>query len=158
MYRIAFAAALILAALPAAAQDGHDHLAEAQGLRILHAWTPATAGPEALIYMEIENGSDQALTLSGAQTEDGQTARLVGFAYAGGVETWQPLPDMPIAAGQYLDLVPRGLALQLSDLPAPLTQGQALQIEVMFGEIHLDVAVEVEAAGASAHSHAGHSH
>lgn len=158
MHRLAFAAALILSALPAAAQDGHDHLAEAQGLRILHAWTPATAGPEALIYMEIENGSDRALTLSGAETGDGQAAQLVGFAYADGVETWQPLPDMPVAAGQHLDLAPRGLALQLTDLATPLSQGDVLQIEVAFGDLHLDVAVEVEAEGASAHSHAGHSH
>ncbi|TJZ89406.1 copper chaperone PCu(A)C [Paracoccus gahaiensis] len=158
MYRLAFAAVLTVTALPAIAEDGHDHLAEADGLRILHAWTPATAGPDALIYMEIENGSDRTLTLSGARTEGGQAARLVGFAYADGVETWQPLPDMPIAAGQDLDLTPRGLALQMSGLNDPLARGDTLPIEVMFGDLHLDVGVEVEAEDASAHSHAGHSH
>lgn len=158
MYHLAFAAVLTVMALPAIAEDGHDHLAEAEGLRILHAWTPATSGPDALIYMQIENESDRTLTLSGARTEGGQAARLVGFAYADGVETWQPLPEMPIAAGQYLDLAPRGLALQMSGLTAPLTRGDTLLIEVIFGDMHLDVGVQVEAEDASAHSHAGHSH
>ncbi len=158
MYRLAFAAALTVTVLPAIAQDGHDHLAEADGFRILHAWTSATAGPDAMIYMEIENGSDRTLTLSGARTKGGQAARLVGFTYAEGVETWQPLPDMPIAAGQDLDLAPRGLALQVSGLTAPLTRGDTLLIEVMFGDMHLDVGVEVEAEDASAHGHAGHTH
>lgn len=151
-------AALALAAAPLAAQDGHSHLAEADGLRIIHAWTPATTGAEALIYMEIENGSDSLVTLTGAETEDGLTAELVGFTYKDGVEAWQVLPEMPIAAGQHLDLAPRTLALRLAGLGAPLTRGDEIEIEVMFGDLHLDVHVEVEAAGATAHSHAGHSH
>ncbi|MFN3273270.1 MAG: copper chaperone PCu(A)C [Paracoccus sp. (in: a-proteobacteria)] len=158
MRLIPLVAALILTAAPLAAQHGHDHLSEADGLRILHAWTPATSGPEALIYMEIENGSDHALTLTGAETEDGQRADLVGYEYVNGVETWQVLPEMPVAAGQHLDLEPRGLALRLSNLTAPLAEGDELEIEVMFGDLHLDVHVEVEAAGATAHRHAGHSH
>lgn len=150
--------ALILTAAPVAAQRSNDHLAEADGLRILHAWTPATIGREALIYMEIENGSNLAVTLSGAETENGQRAELVGFAYAVGVETWQVLQEMPIAAGQRLELAPRGLALRLSDLHAPLAEGAELVIEVVFGDLNLDVHVEVEAEGATAHGHAGHSH
>lgn len=158
MRLVPIAAALILTATPVTAQHGHGHLAETGGVRILHAWTPATTGPDALIYMEIENGSDHMLTLSGAGTGDGQAAGLVGYEYVGGVETWRDLPAMPIAAGQHLDLEPRGLALRLSGLDAPLAEGDELAIEVKFGDLHLDVHVAVEAEGATAHSHAGHSH
>ena len=150
--------ALSVATSPALAQDGHAHLSEADGLRIVHAWTPATSGTDALVYMEIENGTDSPVTLSGAEAPDGTRADLVGFTYADGTETWQVLPEMPIAAGQHLDLAPRSLALRLSGLAAPLTEGDEIEIEVLFGDRHMDVHVEVEAEGATAHSHAGHSH
>jgi periplasmic copper chaperone A len=99
------------------------------------------------------------MTLSGAEDRDGLTAELVGFTYKDGVEAWQVLPAMPIAAGQHLDLAPRSLALRLSGVNAPLAEGDEIEIEVLFGDLHLDVHVEVEAEGARpAHSHAGHSH
>lgn len=152
-------AMLAFAATPLAADDDHvDHLAEAAGLRIVHAWTPATKTSESLIYMEIENGSQTLHTLTGAATEDGQQGELVGFTYVDGVESWQALPGMPIAAGQHLDLAPRAMALRISDLNGPLAEGDEIEIEVLFGDLHLDVHVAVEAEDATQHSHAGHSH
>lgn len=145
-------------ALPLAAAAQHSHLAEAEGLRILHAWTPATAGPEALVYMEIENEGTAPRTLTGAATDIAAAAEVVGFTYAGGAEAWQPLGTMVIPAGRHLDLAPRGLALRLSGLTAPLAEGDDLDIEVQFGDLHLEVEVEVAAADATAHSHAGHNH
>jgi periplasmic copper chaperone A len=158
MRRLALLTSLSLATSPVLAQDDHSHLSEADGLRIVHAWTPATSGTEALVYMEIENETDSLVTLSGAEALDGMTADLVGFTYTDGTEAWQVLPAMPIAAGQHLDLAPRSLALRLSGLAAPLTEGDEIEIEVLFGDLHMDVHVEVEAEGATAHSHAGHNH
>lgn len=158
MRNISLSIAFTLAATALAAQDDHDHLSEAEGLRVVHAWTPATTGPDALIYMEIENESETLQTLTGAETEDGQTVELVGFTYVDGVEEWQVLPGIPIGAGQHLDLAPRAAALRLSDVQTPLAEGDEIEIEVMFGELHLDVHVAVEAQGATGHSHAGHNH
>jgi copper(I)-binding protein len=158
MRTLALFAAFSLMTLPVLAQDDHAHLSEADGLRIVHAWTAATSGTEALVYMEIENGTDSLVTLSGAEAPDGMTADLVGFTYTDGIEAWQVLPAMPIASGQHLDLAPRSLALRLSGLTAPLAEGDEIEIEVLFGDLHMDVHVEVEAEGATAHSHAGHSH
>ncbi|TGD67328.1 copper chaperone PCu(A)C [Tabrizicola sp. WMC-M-20] len=159
MRQLSLITALLLAATPlAAADDGHHHLTEADGLRVVHAWTPATSGPEALIYMEIENRSDAAVTLTGAETADGQRAELVGFTYTDGTEAWQVLPEMPLAAGQHLDLLPRTLALRLTGLATPLTKGDEIDLELSFSDQHLDVHVAVEDAGATGHSHAGHTH
>ncbi|WP_213686000.1 copper chaperone PCu(A)C [Roseicyclus sp.] len=149
---------LAFAATPLLAQDDHKHLTEIDGLRIVHAWMPATSGPDAMIYMEIENGSDGLVTLSGAEAPDGMTVELVGFTYTDGVEAWQVLPAMPIAAGGNLDLAPRGVALRISGLSASLVEGDEIEIEVLFGDLRLDVHVEVEDKNATAHGHAGHNH
>lgn len=158
MRSLSFVTALAFAATPLAAQDDQDHLSEADGLRVVHAWTPATTGPDALIYMEIENESETLQTLTGAETEDASTAELVGFTYVDGVEAWQVLPGIPIGAGQHLDLAPRAAALRLSGMQNPLAEGDEIEIEVMFGDLHLDVHVAVEAQGATGHGHAGHGH
>ncbi|MFN4154209.1 MAG: copper chaperone PCu(A)C [Paracoccaceae bacterium] len=158
MRHLSLFAALMFVATPLTAADDHAHLAEADGLRIVHAWTLATFGPEALFYMEIENGSDTPVTLTGARTEDGQRADLVGFTYTDGTEAWQVLPEMQVAAGQHLNLAPRTLALRLAALAGPLIKGDDIELEVIFGALHLYVHVEVEAAGATVHSHAGHNH
>lgn len=158
MRTLSLVTALALAATPLAAQDDHDHISEADGLRIVHAWTPATTSSEALIYMEIENETQSVQTLTGAETKDGLTADLVGFTYIDGVEAWENLPGIPIAAGQHLDLAPRAVAFRLSGLNAALTPGEEVEMEVMFGDLHLDIHVAVEDEDAMDHSHAGHSH
>lgn len=151
-----------LSGLPVWAQDtGHSHdphVAALDGLRVLHAWTPATDTKGALIYMEIENGTKDRVTLDGADTADGQTVELVGFAYTDGIESWQGLGAMPIDPGQHLDLEPRRLALRLIGLKGPIAEGDEIEIDVTFGDRHLDVHVAVEAADAVAHGHAGHGH
>lgn len=147
-----------LATTPLAAQDDNDHLSEIDGLRVVHAWTAATSGTEALIYMEIENNMETLQTLTGAKIENGLTAELVGFTYFDGVEAWKVLPGIPIAAGQHLDLAPRAIAFRLSGLDSALNVGDEVEMEVMFGDLHLDVHVAVEAESATDHSHAGHNH
>ncbi len=151
--------ALLLIALsaPVAAQE-HDHVAEANGLRVVHAWTPATDGPEALVFMEIENRGDAPATLTGAAADVAGEAALVGHALAGGESTWTPLPGVPVEAGGELRLEPNVLAIRLSGLAAPLEEGAHLDVEVLFGDLVLPVEVAVEPEGATAHSHAGHVH
>ena len=157
--RLALIAALA-APLPAFAQedDQSDHLAEAGGLRLLHAWTRATDDDTAHVFVEIANTGDAARTLSGGSAAIAETTTLVGFLMEDGTGTYQPLPGLPVAPGTDLDLTPEGLALQLDGLDAALAEGDSFPMEVHFGETHIDVTVAVEAAGASQHSHAGHMH
>lgn len=157
MHKFILLVALSLFAIPVSAQND-DHLSEVDGLRVLHAWTPATAGSEALIYMEIENASETLHTLTGAVTEEGLIAELVGFTYIDGVEGWQTLQGISIASGQHLNLAPRTIALRLSSVNAALSEGDEIKVSVNFGDLSLDVHVVVESKSAIDHSHAGHSH
>lgn len=163
MRRIAFAALLI--ASPLLAEDGHKHddhgdqdahhLAEAEGLRILHAW--AREG-EARIYMEIENTGDHLVTLEGGEVEGlGELALMATPISAAGGEI-QPIDEMPIPAGGELALTLDGLFLMLK-APAGWIAGQHIDAHV---ELHpvgeVEVEVEIFAADTDQHPHAGHNH
>ncbi|MDO5706150.1 MAG: hypothetical protein Q4G49_13945 [Paracoccus sp. (in: a-proteobacteria)] len=120
-------AALTIAVLPACAlaADDHDHhLAEADGLRVLHVWTPTRdAGEVALIYLEIENRSGANTVLTGGKTMR-QPLDVVGFQYGSGGENWIVLPALPVASGARLVLKPRAMARRPIRLPQMLTAGQ----------------------------------
>ena len=59
------------------ADEDADHLAELEGLRLLHAWTNATDGDTAQVYVTIENMGDAEVYLTGAATGIAEAARLV---------------------------------------------------------------------------------
>ena len=149
----------LLAALPALSETaGHAHLAEVNGLRVLHVWTSATpAGSDAFLYMEVENRSPSEAMLTGGE-EMGQTLDLVGFSYGAAGESWTVLPGLPIPAGAEMTLEPKVLALRWTAVPVDLVAGADLDITVTLGDARLQAEVEIGAPGATAHSHAGHNH
>lgn len=159
MRAVLLALSLITAA-PALAESHDDdhHVTEEAGLRVVHAWTPATAkGADALIYMEIENTSAAEALLTGGEAL-GRPLELVGFSYGAAGEVWTVLPGLPVPAGGDVDLMPQVLAFRLTGLPADLVEGDELEIEVEIGGHHLHAHAEIGATGATAHSHAGHNH
>lgn len=148
--------ALTLLAAPAFAET--DHLSEANGLRVLHAWTPATAkGTDALIYLDVENTSATEAMLQGGTATDA-TLDLVGFSYGTAGDTWTVLPGLPVPARGEVLLEPKVLALRWQAVPMELVEGAELEIEVRVGAEVLEAHVEIGAAAATKHSHAGHGH
>lgn len=143
--------------LPLVAEDA-EHLSEANGLRIVHAWTNATQGDAALIYAEIENTADADRILLGAESGTATGAMLVGFALENGETREIVLPELRIAPGTHLDLAQAEVALRLEGLTAPLAEGEHLDVTLLFDVGPVEIEVAVEAEGASGHSHAGHLH
>lgn len=163
MLRAVSRACLVLVAATsvafAADEPDHDHhVSELAGLRAIHAWTRATDGDTALVFVEIENRSEATVVLEGGESAAAASADLVGFQMTDGRPEYVTLPKMPIAAGRELVLEPEGLALRLSGLGAPLAQGDEIEMELEFDVGHMDVHVAVEAENATRHSHAGHAH
>ena len=162
MIRPVLCAALfcLLPVVPAAlAQDEYDHEARIGNLTIVHPWARATAaGGDTLVFMEIDNDGE-AVQLAGAATAIATSVEIVGAALgADGKMTYRTVGAVQIAPGHFA-LEPDGLGLRLSGLSQDLVAGDEFELEVMFGNgEHLDLHVEVEAADANAHSHAGHSH
>lgn len=163
--------ALILAAMPAMAQDtghdhahdhgdhnGHHHLAEMSGLRVIHAWAAATEEDHALVFMEIENTTEAPIEIEGAETEMAEDVHLVGFALVNGETTYQHLPSVPVAPGSELVLAPNGLAFELHELTEHLHHGEQFELELETSVGHVDLYVQIAPEGAMQHSHAGHNH
>ena len=166
-------AALALMACPALAEDAapapaeaahetqeahSDHVASLGAVRLIHAWSRATEGSEALVFLEIENGSPAAVTLEGGETALAKTVEVVGFQLAGGAGRYVGLGALKIAARGHMALAPEQAALRLTGLSAPLHPGETFAMELHLSSGHVPVLVEIEAADAQQHSHAGHKH
>jgi copper(I)-binding protein len=159
LHRIAFAAALALAPFPSVAGEGHDdHLSTLDGLRAVHAWSRATDGDIAFVFVEIENEGDAPVAIQGGETAMAETVELVGFALSDGQETYTPVAAVPVGAGRELHLEPDGLALRLTGLTGPLEEGSEFDLDLVTSIGTMELHVEVEAADATQHGHAGHNH
>lgn len=146
---------------PAMAEDDHDHSrheGEANGVRAVHAWTRATSDRTALVFVDVENGSDKDVAIVGAHAGIADAVELVGFQLRDGEPVYVALPPVPVKAGTEIVLAPYGLALRLVGLKQPLVEGGEHEIELEFDFGHLDMFVQVEAADARNHSHTGHQH
>ncbi|WP_321447498.1 copper chaperone PCu(A)C [uncultured Cohaesibacter sp.] len=136
-----------------------EHVSELHGMRSVHAWTRASSkGNDALVFVTLENESDQAILFKGGEFNHAQSVELVGFTMQDGKDVYVPLPQMPIEAGQKMVLAPKSLALRLSRIDEDLHKGDVIELHLLFdvGEMH--VSVNVEAENAMHHSHAGHIH
>lgn len=156
--RLVLPLALALLATPIAAQDSdHDHLDEADGLRVLHAWTNAGESDEMRVYMEIENDRDTPVVLMGAETEAGAPGQLIGAAMkADGEPT--PLPEMEIGAGRDLVLSPDTVYLQI-DGADPRSEGGEVALHLLFRDHpEVEIHAEILSSDARTHPHAGHAH
>ncbi|MDQ0324680.1 copper(I)-binding protein [Rhodopseudomonas julia] len=167
-------AAIGLAASPATAQEKHGHAeesghteshddhshheAELHGVRLVHAWTRATSGTKALVFVDIQNKSEKNVVLEGGEADIAKTVELVGFQLKDSQPDYVALPKMPVTAGGEVKLSPNGLALRLDGLTQHLQQGDEFQMEFRFDTGHVDMFVQVEAEGAMHHSHVGHTH
>lgn len=150
--------------VPSRASESHGHADEAEhafevaGIAVVHPWMAATDGREALIFLELENGSDTAVSLQGATVPFAETATLVGYALRNGTGTYEPLPEVPVQPGRSLDLAPDGLAIRASGLTRAFAKGDTADITLLTSEGPIAIVVAVEAADARQHGHAGHAH
>lgn len=139
-------------------QDNSSHEGEADGVRTLHAWTRATPGKTALLFVDIQNTSDHAVSITGGHSEVAESVELVGFQLKEGEPDHVALPPVPIKAGTEMSLAPNGLALRLNGVRMPLREGEEHGVEIEFDFGHIEMRFQVEAADAKQHSHAGHQH
>ena len=149
--------ALLIAALPLAATAQEDHLAEVEGVRVLHAWTSAGAGDTAQVYMEIANEGDAPANVVAARAEGAEMATFVASPARaeGGVP--ETLDGILLPPGVETVLQPDGLYVLLHGVEAPREEGGAIEITlVLEPQGEMEVHVDVEAEDATQHSRAGH--
>jgi hypothetical protein len=135
-----------------------DHKSTLGEVTLLHAWMPETEARDALVFVEIENEERFAVTLLGAKSNQAAKVELVGFDPQNGEAAYRPMPQLQIASGSELVLAPNAAAFRLSGIKGHLHAGDSFEVHVIFDRGEVPVTVEVEAAGATQHSHAGHNH
>ncbi|QPH54701.1 copper chaperone PCu(A)C [Pontivivens ytuae] len=140
------------------AGDDDGHLSEVEGVRILHAWTPATRRGPAPIYFEFENERDAPVMVTGGATDHGEAAAVMGVSLtAGGAPV--TLGEMEILAGDDVDFDAQGVFLMLVEIDEPLEEGQSFPLDITVEPVGtIEVQVDVLAADATRHPHAGHVH
>ncbi|WP_422072807.1 copper chaperone PCu(A)C [Tranquillimonas rosea] len=158
MKRIIALAAALLLPMAATAQDG-DHVSESNGVRVMHAWTHATDTDSARVYFEIENGSDQIVSLQALDASVGIDVALKAAPLDANSSEPVGLPELPIAPNNTATLEPEGMFMQITGLDEPLSAGDRfeMQVEILpFEPLTLEVAIEEK--DAAGHSHADHTH
>ncbi len=121
---------------------------ELAGVKARYAWTRETSEAEAPVFVNIENGSDQPVTLLGGETEIAVTVSLARFRRVYSQTIFMVEPPVTIPPGETLSLAPDGLALRLTGLRRPLREGVTfdLVLELSIGRLEIPVAIEDEAA------------
>ena len=158
--------ALGLAAPVAQAGDGHahshgtdHHKTEVAGIAIVHGWARATRSGETQVFLELRNGTGGEVTLTGAHVPGSAArAQVMGAPLKAGGDP-VALGAFAVAAGLEFELDPEGVYLHLSGLDAALEQGTTLPLVLELDPVgEVEIVIDVEAANARQHSHAGHDH
>ncbi len=125
---------LCLAATPLAAES-------AGAVRILAAWTRATPGPTAAVYLDLRNEGSGSDRLLAAASPAAERIELHEHRHAGGVMSMAQLPAVELPPAETVQLRPGGIHLMLLGLKHPLRPGDRLPLTLTFeqgGEVTVE--------------------
>ena len=153
----AAAAAILLAALPASADD-----VKAGDLVLTGLWTRATppGAPTAGGYLTITNKGTEPDTLTSVASSGAARAELHVMQMKDGVMTMRPVDGgIPIPARGSVALAPSGYHIMFMDLKQPLKQGEMMKGTLTFekaGTVDVEFKVDSIAAKGGEGAHQGH--
>ncbi len=126
-------------------------------LQITQPWTRAArAGGQGAGYLTIRNAGAEADRLLSASSPAAPRMELHTHIREGDVMRMRPVNDIPVPAGQTVQLQPSGLHLMFIGLSDELRQGSTIPVTLVFERAGaVTVQLEVRAAGARA-GHHGH--
>jgi copper(I)-binding protein len=153
---LSIAAAILLAALPAIA----DEAVRAGDLRIDGAWARATpeAARQGAAYLTVRNDSPTGDRLIGARTPAAARAELHTHTHDGGVMRMREVPAIEVEPGAAIALAPGGHHIMLIDLAAPLRDGARFPLTLRFeraGDVVVQIPVR-RGPPAGSPPHSGH--
>jgi periplasmic copper chaperone A len=137
------AVAFLLIAIGAA--TAHEYTGK--GMTVTHPWARATPGGVTTggAYLEMRAAKGHADRLIGGRTEVAGAVELHTHIMEGGIAKMRRVDAIPIKAGTSMVLKPSGYHLMLTDLKAPLKQGDLVKLILVFekaGEIEVEATVE----------------
>ena len=127
------------------------HEYSGKGVTVAHPWARATPGGVTVggAYLEIKAAAGHRDRLVGARSPAAGSVELHNHIMDSGVSRMRRLDAIALRAGTSLVLKPGGYHLMLTNLHAPLVEGDLLKLTLVFekaGEIEVDATVEPVAA------------
>lgn len=158
---LALAALLAAFTLPAAA---HDY--RVGPLHIDHPWArPTVPGQQSGgAFMKIANRGEVDDKLLSAHSPVAASTEVHSMTMDGHVMRMREIPELPVPAGQAVELRPGGYHVMFMGLRAPLKAGESVPLTLRFeraGEVTVAVKVEMRAQPAQpagGHGTGGHHH
>jgi copper(I)-binding protein len=123
------------------------HEYSSKGVTVLHPWARATPGGVKIAgaFLEIKAAAGQGDRLLGARSPAAGVVELHNHIMDNGIARMRRVDAIALRAGTSVVLKPSGYHLMLTDLRAPLEEGDLLKLTLVFekaGEIELDATVE----------------
>jgi copper(I)-binding protein len=150
--RTLLATAGLLAALPTVAQEYR-----AGALVIERPWSRAAgANATGVGFLTIRNTGAAPDRLLSASSPLARRVELHTMTMDAAVMRMRPVENIPVPAGDTVQLAPGGLHIMLIGLTQPLAQGGRAPLTLRFeraGEVQLELAVQAAGARAPQHAH-----
>lgn len=137
------AIALLLIAIGVA--SAHEY--SAKGVTVAHPWARATPGGAKVggAYLEIKAAAGKSDRLVGARSPAAGAVEIHNHINEGGIVKMRRIDAIALKPGASLILKPGGYHLMLTDLKAPLKEGDLLKLTLVFekaGDIEVEATVE----------------
>lgn len=149
MFRRVAVSLVLIAPLLAACGESSP---EAGGIEVGDAWARASATQTSAAYLTIGNKSGEDDTLLEARSPVAGRVEIHDMTMEDMVMRMRRLDNLPVAAGESVQLAPGGKHIMLIGLAAPLEEGASVPLTLVFekaGEIGVEA--PVRAAGHSGH-------
>ncbi|MGH7186017.1 MAG: copper chaperone PCu(A)C [Pseudomonadota bacterium] len=113
------------------------------------AWSRATPGPTAAVYLELRNEGAEADRLLGAVSPIAERVEIHEHHSDGGIMSMTAIPELVLPPGETVTLAPGRLHLMLFEVRQPLKPGDRFALTLQFA--HAGTAqVQVVVGGAGA--------
>jgi copper(I)-binding protein len=138
---------LLVAMLLIAVGAAVAHEYSAKGVTVAHPWARATPGGAKIgsAYLEMKAAQGRGDRLIGASSPAAGAVELHSHVMEGGIAKMRRVDAIAVPGGKSVVLKPSGYHLMLTDLKAPLKEGDLLKLTVVFekaGAIDLEATVE----------------
>ena len=143
--KLAFAALLMVAAVPAFAQSS--------SIQVANPWAPATpsGAKTGAVYMTIDNKLSIADRLTGLSSEVAKKLQIHETKMENGIMKMREISGgLPVPAGGSVVLKPGGYHVMLIDLNRPLKAGETFPVTLVFEKAgKVSITVSVQSMGAT---------
>jgi copper(I)-binding protein len=138
---------IVLASLLVAVGRAAAHEYTAGGITVAHPWARATPGGAKVggAYLEIKAAAGTSDRLVAVKSPAAGAAELHNHIMEKGIARMRRVDAIAVPAGKSVVLKPGGYHLMLTDLKAPLKEGDLLKLTLVFekaGEIEVEATVE----------------